>query len=356
MNLRPLPLILVFAALLSLPFPARAEPSATLLKVLTEDAKGAKDSKLTGRYEGSFIVGQTTKDFDELTLPSGPAEGADYDSNRKFTATITAHGKVTRTLYVAPEGRSSLEVFSNFLDALREKGYGPAYECAKDACGPSFKVLKYAWDNPSAIVRSEGADNDRKAVSDAMFDRVIDPRYALMKLGDGEEAAYVAVFAAQNQGGTFGDVSQVLQNRVGVLVEIVDPKAREKKMVTLSAEDIGNEIGENGKVILYGVLFDFDKATIKPESQPQLDEMARYLTENADRKVYIVGHTDNQGKLDYNLKLSAARAASVAKALAAAGVDAARMVAKGVGPLVPVASNADEEGQAKNRRVELVEQ
>jgi outer membrane protein OmpA-like peptidoglycan-associated protein len=109
-------------------------------------------------------------------------------------------------------------------------------------------------------------------------------------------------------------------------------------------------------VVLYGIYFDFDKATIKPESQPQLAQMVAFLRDNPDAKVYVTGHTDNKGALDYNMKLSGARATAVVKALVAAGIDGKRMVPKGVGPLAPLASNRDEAGQAKNRRVELVEE
>ena len=75
-----------------------------------------------------------------------------------------------------------------------------------------------------------------------------------------------------------------------------------------------------------------------------------------DVKVYVTGHTDNQGGLDYNMKLSGARAIAVTKALTRAGIDAARMIPKAVGPLAPLASNDEEEGRALNRRVELVKQ
>ncbi len=69
----------------------------------------------------------------------------------------------------------------------------------------------------------------------------------------------------------------------------------------------------------------------------------------------IVGHTDNKGKLDYNQGLSSRRAKAVVDALAKSyGVPAGQMTAVGVGPAAPVASNDSEDGQAKNRRVELV--
>lgn len=345
------------SALVALSFavPAWAD-NAEFDATLAKDAAKSADSSLVGRYEGAFIVGQTKKAFDELTLPNGPAQGEEYADDKKFTSTMTVQGRVTRTLYVAPQGRSSLEVFANYVEDLKAKGFTIVYECAKDACGPSFKLLSYNWNNKASLVVSEGADTQRGMASQAMFDSVIDPRYALLKSGEAGNETYVSVLAAQNQGGSFGDMSQALQDRVGVLLQIVEPKAREQKIVTLSADEIGADLANAGRVVLYGIYFDFDKALIKPESQEQIDQMVAYLDGNPDVKVYVTGHTDNQGGLDYNLKLSGARAIALTKALAKAGVDAKRMTPKAVGPLAPLASNDEEEGRAKNRRVELVKQ
>lgn len=340
---------------LSFAIPAWAD-NAEFDATLAKDAAKSADSALVGRYEGAFIVGQTKKAFDELTLPNGPAQGEEYADDKKFTSTMTVQGRVTRTLYVAPQGRSSLEVFANYVEDLKAKGFTIAYECAKEACGPSFKLLSYNWNNKASLVVSEEADTLRGMASQAMFDSVIDPRYALLKSGEAGNETYVSVLAAQNQGGSFGDMSQALQDRVGVLLQIVEPKAREQKIVTLSADEIGADLANAGRVVLYGIFFDFDKAVIKPESQEQIDQMVAYLDGNPDVKVYVTGHTDNQGGLDYNLKLSGARAIALTKALAKAGVDAKRMTPKAVGPLAPLASNDEEEGSAKNRRVELVKQ
>ena len=83
--------------------------------------------------------------------------------------------------------------------------------------------------------------------------------------------------------------------------------------------------------------------------------MGRYLQQNPSVAVYVVGHTDNQGKLDYNLSLSQRRAEAVVTALSTTyKVARTRLVGKGVANLAPVASNQSDEGRAKNRRVELV--
>ena len=100
-----------------------------------------------------------------------------------------------------------------------------------------------------------------------------------------------------------------------------------------------------------------DKATIKPESKPTLVQISTLLNDNADMKLIIVGHTDNQGKLDYNMDLSTRRAKSVEAALVSDyGIGKERLSAWGVGYLSPVASNRNEAGRTKNRRVELVEE
>lgn len=125
--------------------------------------------------------------------------------------------------------------------------------------------------------------------------------------------------------------------------------------VVVSAEQIAKAMGDEGKVVFYGIYFDTDKATLKAESAETLAEMAKWLKTNASAKVFIVGHTDMQGPAERNQKLSRDRAASVIAALTKDhGIQADRLAAEGIGPLAPVASNADEAGRAKNRRVEMV--
>ena len=110
------------------------------------DAPKTADSPLTGRYEGSHILSQTMKAFDELTLRRQARRRGRTTTRRHFTKTLAAQGKITRTIYVAPMGRSSLEVFNNYRSEVAAKGFAPVFECAKEACGPSFMVLKYRWD------------------------------------------------------------------------------------------------------------------------------------------------------------------------------------------------------------------
>jgi OOP family OmpA-OmpF porin len=125
--------------------------------------------------------------------------------------------------------------------------------------------------------------------------------------------------------------------------------------VTADASVMGNELKAAGRTVVPGIYFDTGSAVIKPESGPAIDQMVKLLKGSPALKVFIVGHTDNVGTLDANLKLSSDRAASLVKALAAKGIDAARLKPAGVGPYSPVASNRDEKSRAQNRRVEMVE-
>lgn len=130
-----------------------------------------------------------------------------------------------------------------------------------------------------------------------------------------------------------------------------------KQEVVASAEVMGNDINATGHVSIYGIYFDTGKAEIKPESDAAIAEIAKLLGNDAELKVYVVGHTDNVGSFDSNLKLSKDRAEAVARELAGKhGVAAGRLKSHGISSLAPVASNDSDEGKAKNRRVELVKQ
>jgi len=137
-------------------------------------------------------------------------------------------------------------------------------------------------------------------------------------------------------------------------LSIVEKQAMKQEVVA-SAEVMGNDIHATGHVSVYGIFFDTGKAEIKPESDAAITEIAKLLNTSSALKLYVVGHTDNVGSFDANMKLSKDRADAVARALSANhGIAAARLTSYGVASLCPVASNDSEEGKAKNRRVELV--
>jgi len=107
------------------------------------------------------------------------------------------------------------------------------------------------------------------------------------------------------------------------------------------------------KIVLRGVRFDFNKATIRPDARPVLDAAIATLKREASVLVIAEGHTDNIGSESYNLKLSRRRAEAVRDYLVAGGVSPRRITVEGLGESHPVASNATADGRAQNRRVEL---
>jgi outer membrane protein OmpA-like peptidoglycan-associated protein len=235
----------------------------------------------------------------------------------------------------------------NYKDALLAAGFKPLYECSRDACGDSIEVPFY-FNNDSRKLTAN------QVMEYAFAYGVVDPRLFVAKLDrQGGASAHVIVFAAFQE----NSANAAAGKRVAVFVDIVESGTMERRMITVQAPEMATNLGRDGKQAIYGIYFDFDKADIKPESKPQLEEMARLMKDNAALKVYIVGHTDNQGALDYNVGLSQRRAEAVVRALSAQyGVPAARMTARGLGPLAPVTANMTEDGRAKNRRVELVQQ
>lgn len=142
---------------------------------------------------------------------------------------------------------------------------------------------------------------------------------------------------------------------VPIFMDIIEKQAMQQD-VTLDANAMAHDLGETGRVAIYGILFDTGKSELKPESAPALIEIAKLLKERSALKIYVVGHTDMVADLATNVRLSQARAQSVVNALVSQhGIASARLIAYGDGPYAPVASNKTEEGRAKNRRVELVE-
>jgi OmpA-OmpF porin, OOP family len=143
----------------------------------------------------------------------------------------------------------------------------------------------------------------------------------------------------------------------GLIWLTIVEKAGMAQDIVANADAIGNDIKSTGHAAVYGIYFDTGKSEVKPESQAALQEVAKLLSNDPGLKLLVVGHTDSVGQLETNMKLSQARAEAVVQALIKShNLAATRLKAQGAGPIAPVATNRTEEGRAKNRRVELVEQ
>lgn len=101
------------------------------------------------------------------------------------------------------------------------------------------------------------------------------------------------------------------------------------------------------------VLFDFDKAVIKPDGRSKMDDLVTKLRDVALEVIIVIGHTDSVGSDAYNQSLSVRRAEAVKAYMVSKGVESNRIYTEGKGKKQPVADNRTDTGRAKNRRVEL---
>jgi OmpA-OmpF porin, OOP family len=323
---------------------------AILFSLMVEgaDLKGAKDHPLISRYQGSELAAAETVPFESNQLP---ISYDDFDGY-KWTKTQAIEGSRTRLIYISPVGKGAFEVQKNYEAALVQAGATKLLSCApKQACSRAVASLHdefvdwvtrlaYAKKNDGAF----GAMNYlRKNLS-----------HGLYKVDRAGEVYYLNILTGQGDGTETSDLS----GRAGTLVEIIQPKPMETgKVSVLSVGAMTKGLDTEGKIALYGIFFDTSKAEIKPESKAQLAEMAKLLNSNKKLNVFIVGHTDNQGTLAGNLTLSQKRADAIVAALVSEHkVAGAQLNSKGVANFSPIASNQNESGRAKNRRVEMVEQ
>jgi outer membrane protein OmpA-like peptidoglycan-associated protein len=184
----------------------------------------------------------------------------------------------------------------------------------------------------------------------------------LVKTFDGGNSwHHIAIYVRKNIGKAYVDAyrvcaSNTLPSGAGKFYIKADRYGVKIKNLRLAAggEDKYNKIVTDGKFITHGILFDVNKASIKPESMGALNQIARLMKEHKDLNFEIDGHTDSDGGDDANMKLSQSRAESVKTRLLAMGIDESRLTAKGFGETKPIDKNDSAEGKANNRRVEFV--
>lgn len=302
------------------------------------DVPGSQDHPLISRYPGSAIAWYDVQNFDRYKIATGPVTGY-----RHIDDWLAVEGKVTRIYYSLSGSRSVTEVYLNYLKALKKAG---------------FVVLAEGLHKSRNIAKNIGG----RGWLGVYFKENTFPASANIQLLSGSSTSggscFMAGKLARRGGAVYVAVSgtQYSDRNVLFMIDIIEEQAVQDDLIFVDAEAMSKEIDQNGKVALYGIYFDFDKATIKPESKPTLDEIATLLKNKPRLSLYVVGHTDMKGSFAYNMKLAGDRAQSVVAALTKNyGIPSRRLQAHGVGPLAPVATNKKDEGRSKNRRVELVE-
>jgi len=301
---------------------------ALILLVLTLNSAAAQEpSDIISLYKGSKLI------FDDKI----GFETHYYLSDKTTVKSID--GKMRRQFCSVPEGVSTLEIIKNYEKAISAKG-GTIIYFARDAYRfTDPKTGKRVWFMRDLFTKGRPTRYNQ---------------YGYMQLPHEAEDYVVGKIATPAHDIFISVASAVVENVTYYTLVTVEVEPMDMQNVTLNV--INEGIAGSGKVAIYDIYFDTGKSEIKHESSNALTVIADYLKAHADQKFLIVGHTDNTGDFESNIKLSKARAEAVINKLVSDyGISKTQLIPYGNSSASPQMSNATEEGRARNRRVELVE-
>ena len=315
-------------------------PTLALLPLLATaaDLPSSQDAPGTRRYAGSEIIGYRAPKFDEFLLPLGRPN----NSPPSYEKSLKTEGLVSRYTYLRPPAGPP-----RTLPQLQARIRPPRV---------GHRSTKRARAKKAGSAQPSEAIDDEDQIGQILSYNEAQERVLVGKSKD-PKPTYYYIFVTAYKDGVIPERLRASVTKDIAMAElvVVAPEHMDEMMTFVNASEMSKSLADSGKVALYGIYFDTDKDNPGPQSQTTLAEIAKLLTADRQLKLRVVGHTDNQGKADYNLDLSRRRAASVVRELTSQyGVDPNRLDSFGCGLYAPVASNDTEEGRAKNRRVELV--
>ncbi|HPG74206.1 MAG TPA: OmpA family protein, partial [Bacteroidales bacterium] len=187
-----------------------------------------------------------------------------------------------------------------------------------------------------------------------------EPVEAEIEIVDNEKDEVISVMSSNSLTGKYL-VSLPSGKNYGIAVKAPDylfysenidiPESQDYQEVT--KDIVLSKVSVGSKIILKNIFFDYDKASLRPESMPELNRLVTLLNAYPKMRIEIGGHTDSHGSLQYNTKLSNDRAKSVVDFLIEKGINADRLEYKGYAFTEPIATNDTDEGRQQNRRVEF---
>ena len=252
---------------------------------------------------------------------------------------IKVQGEITRTQYVTPKENNPSFVYMNYTEALKKSNWEILFngsgstELNRDAYEWQYHLFQNNLEQGAKFGDKLGFRGEDKSSY----------AYIAAKFED-ESNLYYAVFFIFDKGW-------------GTMINQDIIKAKKPDVGLITAKILTNKITKNGHTTLDGIFFDIGKTTLTPKSNIALKNIAEYLNAHKDKKFFIVGHSDNVGDFASNMTLSENRAKSVMNELITKyGIDATQLKAYGYANLSPITSNSTDDGKAKNRRVEIVEQ
>ncbi len=238
-------------------------------------------------------------------------------------------GYVRHRFCYAPKGRSQLEIIKNYEEAILKKDGSVFPISNKKECIKAFMKKGHP---------GHGMQN-----------------YEYMQLPNYAGKYFSGIIPTDTVDFYICVVTGNVDSKVVYSLVTIETKPMDKGMISLENLDAG--LVTKGHIAIYDIYFETGKSEIKGESYDALKTIAEYLKAHSDKKYLVVGHTDNVGDFDANIKLSHERANAVARGLIVDhSVNKEQLKSHGVGPASPVASNSTDNGKEKNRRVEIVEQ
>jgi len=300
------------------------------------DVRGSEDHPLLSRFPDTYIKSYYASEYDEFLVATGPR------TDQELPPVLRLEGKVTTLGYEANDRKySALQVYRNYEKAFAKAGFTPIFTCRNDdECGSYFVTKLYWYGNPARQGRDKGLDAPNLHGNRYQY------FYWSGKADVQGKEVYASLLVAQYSGGRFP---------TRAILDLGEIESLDDDRISINLDGMSKAIAETGKVELEGVFFDTAKATLKAESSEAVATIADYLQQNEAQSFYVVGHTDSQGALDFNMKLSQDRAETVVRTLIQEhGISGNRLQSVGIGPVSPVMSNSSDSGRSKNRRVELV--
>ena len=303
-----------------------------------KDVSDSQDHPMLSRIPGSYLRYYDAVNYDEFTMPFTKLNDAEITSTYQGSD-LRLEGQLTKSLYIIPDNYSTLEVFRNYKTAVKEAGFEIIAK-KEGKVSESFSNRLYDQTN---------FKDAEETKFEAVANREKDAYYLAAKMNREKGDVHLSLFVGRHgfYGGGWPDglpaVFQVIVEEKDLETDLIDP------------EGVMKDIKSRGKASIQGIYFDHDSANIKDESTPNIEKIAELLNENSELKLYVVGHTDNTGDLEYNMDLSQRRAESLVERLVSKyNISRERLTPAGVGPLSPAATNNTEKGRSENRRVELV--
>jgi outer membrane protein OmpA-like peptidoglycan-associated protein len=295
----------------------------TMLIALTSvNLFAQKKTDIAPTYPGSSCYHDDKIGFSEFYVCTGKTS----DGKAKIKK---IEGYIRHRFCYAPGGRSPLEIIKNYEEAISQNGGSVFPKSNTKECIKAFmkKGHPYHYQTKYEYMQLPNMAN----------------YYFSGKIPTDSVDYYVCVVAGKIDGKTVYSLATI------------KTKPMDKGMISLDNLDDG--ISTKGHIAVYDIHFDTGKSEIKSKSAEALKNIAEYLNTQSDKQYLIVGHTDNVGDFESNIKLSTERANAVVNELIVKyGVNKKQLKPYGVGSASPVARNSTDKGKAKNRRVEIVEQ